>query len=137
MKLSSRILGYREFWGEEDIRFLIKRSKNFTSDESPDKAKSLLIFQTSKQQTWLVSTSKRLYCILDDIRKRSPKIQWSTAKESFGSGANYIAAISTRTKTEKTGLVDIGPMHKNWLYTKAFFNKVSIEKEIDALLSKT
>ena len=138
MKLSNRILGYRRFRSEEDIRNLIKRSKNYnSSEELPEHAKSLLFFQISKQQTWLVSTSIRLYCILDDIRKPAPKLQWSVAKKTLMSDSNNIFTISTRPKTEKTGLVDIGPQHKNWLYTKSFFHSISIEKQIRNLLIHT
>lgn len=138
MTFANRILGYRKFWGEPDICALIKRSKNFdSSSESPDQSKSLLIFQTSKQQTWLVSTTKRLYCILDDVRKPKPKVQWAILKENLGSKDNYANAISFRSKTERTGRVDIGVQHKNWLYTKQFFSETSIDIQINNLLSKT
>jgi len=110
MKIAKNILGYRNFWGEEEIKELIRRSKAFDSaNESPSSSLSLLIFQTSKQQTWLVSTSERLYCILDDIRKPRPKIQWSSKKQSLSPDGNYESVIVTGPKSEKSGLVDIGP----------------------------
>ncbi len=138
MKLANSILGYRKFFCETDIRNLISRSKNFDiSNESPEQAKSLLIFQTSKQQTWLVSSSIRLYCILDDVRKSKLSIQWSLPKTSIGNNGNYDDAISCRQKTEKTGYVDIGWQHKNWLYTKQFFIQTPINEQINQLMKNT
>ncbi len=72
MKLAQRVLGYRKFWDEPEIRELIAQSRDFNPPESVDASKSLLIFPTSKQQTWLASSSTRLYCILDDVRRPTP-----------------------------------------------------------------
>lgn len=138
MKLVKSLLGYRNFWGEDEIKKLITKSKNFDSaNESPSSALSLLIFQTSKQQTWIVSSSKRLYCILDDIRKPRPKIQWSSKKQSLSPDGNYESVIVTHPKSEKSGLVDIGTKRRNWLFTKRFFTSSSIEEQIANLLKNT
>ena len=138
MSIAKSILGYRNFWGEQEIKELIKKSKNFDSGkESPSKAMSLLIFQTSKQQTWLVSTSVRLYCILDDIRKPRPKIQWSSTKQILSPDENYKSVIVTHPKSDETGQVDIGQQRKNWLYTNRFFFNESIENQIANLLVNT
>lgn len=138
MKFSQRILGYRSFWDEPDIHTLIRESKNF--DESSEKietAKSLLIFQTTKQHTWLVSSNERLYCILDDARKPKPRIQWSLSKKTLKASGAYKNMIKSRSKTEKTGLIDIGIRHKGWLYTKQLFRDEVIEEAVDKLLSNT
>jgi hypothetical protein len=46
-----------------------------TDAEKASKAKALLIFATSQQQTWLVASREKLYCVLDDM-KDDPKIWW-------------------------------------------------------------
>ena len=41
-------------------------SKSGLLDAEERVKKSLLLFQTSEQRTWLVSTGKHLFCVLDD-----------------------------------------------------------------------
>jgi hypothetical protein len=138
MEFSQRVLGYRSFWDEPDIRALVRESKNFDeSSEKIEEAKSLLIFQTTKQHTWLVSSKERLYCILDDGRKPKPRIQWSLSKKRLKASGAYTNSIKTRSKTESTGVIDIGIRHKYWLYTKRLFPDKSIEHKVEELLSNT
>lgn len=128
------------FRSEPDIRNYLKTSKNFEADlESPDNSETLLIFQTSKQQTWLVATARRLYCILDDIREKKPHINWSIQKTELVDGTNVILDINThetRKKHKTIGCVDVGPNHKNWLYTKLLFEKQDITSSIKALIAR-
>ena len=69
MLLADMFIGRSDFASPEEIKEFIRRSKNFDkSKEDPSTAHPLLIFKTSKQQTWLVATPERLYCVLDDLR---------------------------------------------------------------------
>ncbi len=132
MRLAELMLGYRKFFEEPEIRGMVTRSKSFNkSNESPGEAKSLLIFRTSRQQTWLVSTRLRLYCILDDVRQPRPRLQWSVPKTEV----SRAGAVITRPRSDQTGLVDLGPRHRDWLYSKHLFAEQPIEPAIEELLA--
>ena len=138
MSIAKSLLGFRKFWNEHQIRGLITKSKNFDSQqESPDVSNCLLLFETSKQRTWIVSTSIRLYCVLDDIRKDRPRLQWSVAKSELADGTDYLQSINVKPKSDRTGLVDIGTKHKNWLYSKKLFTSSEVDSQISNLLSDT
>ena len=135
MNLPEVFLGYRDFMSKSEITSFIRKSKHFDAQkEDPKDAGALLIFQTSKQQTWIVSTSERLYCILDDIRKDNPNINWSMPKDAILKGNRMTLDITTREKSDKTGLVDIGSKHRNWLFTKWLFENTKIEDRIQDLI---
>lgn len=121
---------------EAAIRESIKDSVNYKLDESPPESASMLrIFATSRQNTWLVATPKRLYCILDDVRKPNPHINWSMGREQLldGDGALTIG-ITSRDKSQHSGLVDIGPKHKNWYFSKKLFQSHSIDSAVEGLI---
>ena len=113
--------GGREFVEGELISEHVKTSRNY-ADEDVESAKTLLLFETSRQRTWLVATDKRLYCILDDARKDLPRVQWSFAKdELIDAGGNLIITIVRGADHKKnSGLVHIGP-RRNWIYSKRLF----------------
>lgn len=123
------LLGYRDFYSEDQIKELVRQSKYFGTEgeESAASANTLLLFRTSKQQTWLVATNQRLYCILDDLRNDSPGIQWAEPRDSLLSGQHVIAKITTSPKSEKTGRVNIGDRRKNWLFSKSLFKGDDVE----------
>lgn len=122
------------FRNTNDIKSAIKMSKNYEG-EDPDSAKLLKIFSTSKQRTYLVATNLRLYCILDDVRKNSPHINWSMGRGDIKDDNRIKLNITSRDKTDKTGLVDIGEKHKRWLYTKELFLSKNIEASIEEFLN--
>lgn len=133
MSIKSFFLGLREFKSKADIIGYITKSKHFdASKESTDKANALKIFETSNQQTWLVATDERLYCILDDVRKPKPHINWSIPRSQIISGGDVILRITARNsrKHKSIGLVDFGPHHKNWFYSKVLFKKKGVEDTI-------
>tara|TARA_B100000315_G_C14442213_1_gene525235 strand:+ start:435 stop:845 length:411 start_codon:yes stop_codon:yes gene_type:complete len=134
MKFSNLFDSNAFFRAEKDIKSCIKNSKNY-EEEDPMSTNLLLIFSTSKQRTYLVASSKRLYCILDDIRKDVPRINWSLRRNSLKSNGQIIINILSRDKTEKTGLVDIGSNHKNWLFSKKLFERLDIVSSIKNLIS--
>lgn len=121
--------GYREFRDPETIRDLIKRANEFDAEEeSPESARTLLIFQTSKQQTWLAASATRLSCVLDDIRKQTPRLQWSVPTRDA-------ADVETHSKTDQTGLIDIGRRHRAWLYSKRLFPDTLIQERVRELIA--
>ncbi len=127
--------GRTDFETEEGIKRFITNSKRFSADaEDPTTAEALLIFQTSKQQTWLVSTSERLYCILDDRRKDQPHINWHIPKQQLVTGQEVSIELAARDRSAQSGLVDIGRKHRNWLYTKQLFSRTSIEAQITEMI---
>ena len=136
MSLAKSLLGYREFSGEPQIRQTITKSKNYNaSKEAPEHARSLLIFETSKQHTWLVATEERLYFILDDIRKPEPHINRSIRRDALKAQTGGSASIKVLPKSVQTGLVDIGLGQRSYLYSKDLFSRRPIENAIDDLLN--
>lgn len=136
MDLSNAILGRRDFYSKNEIIAHVSKSIKFDpAKEDLSKATALLIFRTSNQQTWIVSTHERLYCILDDVRKDEPRINWSDEREKHVDGTSVITEIRTRNKSDSTGLVDIGAYHRNWLYSKNLFGDESIEDSIKKLIA--
>lgn len=128
----------RPFFSVEEIKRFIVQSKNYRLDGTdPLTAVPLLIYQAPFQQTWLVKTIKRLYCILDDLRKAEPNINWSMPMtdvlDDAGEIKLQIAAHPPSGKDERTGKIDFGPK-KDWLYSTKLFTVRSIEDEIRALL---
>lgn len=125
------LIGRRDFLSKDEIIQFVKNSNEFDPNtEDLDKTTTLKIFQTSKQQTWLVSSKERLYNILDDNREEQPIINWSVPKQDLIKKHEGIIDITIRDYKEKTGLVNIGPYHKNWLYTKKLFDEVDIKTSI-------
>ena len=126
---SKFLLGRRNLFSEEEIIAWVKNSKRYDpAKENLEEANTLLIFQTGIQQTWLVATNARLYNILDDVRKDTPHINWSIPQRRF-QGPNALQ-IEARSYKERTGLVDFGDRHRNWLYSTDLFEKKSIEESI-------
>jgi hypothetical protein len=110
-------------------------SVNFDSRrKTPNAARTLLLLQTSRQRTWLVATSERLYCILDDVRKPEPHINWSLPRSAVVSNGEVMLEIRPHDRTAKTGLVDFGPEHRRWLYTRDLFEHGDVTSAIREFL---
>src|SRR5260221_14496595 len=92
--------GYRKFATREDVASLVAQSERQTGSRLP---RTLLIFSTSKQHTWLVATARSLVCVLDDVRKEVPRIQWSMPIEETRG-----APIRAGSYSDRRGLLDIG-----------------------------
>ena len=105
MSLVESLLGYRSFSSEPEIRRGIEQSKYYdVSKESPEDASSLLIFDTSRQHTWLVATGERLYFILDEVRQPAPRIRRSVLRSELKVQPDGGVAVITRPKSVHTGL---------------------------------
>ncbi len=90
-----------------------------------------LIFETSKQHTWIISTNRQLFCILDDENTRSSgrMIQW---KMPLSKASPIRAGISERGNP----VVDIGE-RKNWLYSRHLYpTEDTLEKSLNGLIDR-
>ena len=99
------------FYSEDEIKEQVAQ----VSRNAP--RKTLLLFKTSKQQTWLVSAGRNLFCLLDSAKTRAGErklIQWKYRH------ARSVNDLYIRTKpnprSKRTGFIDIGN-HRNWYYT--------------------
>ena len=103
-----KTLGIDGFLTKAGIEELISKSGLLQSDEKTKD--SLLIFETPSQRTWLVSTGKNLFCVLDDAstRESGNLIQW----KEMTAAIKRVAAW----KEGKRYAVDIGK-HGCWLYS--------------------
>ena len=137
MKLSDLLAGRPDFAPKIEIIDQVKRSRNFSSNnERLDAADALLIFSTSKQHTWLVATNLRLYCILDDVRRDEPHINWSLPAKRIFSSQRYILKITVQDKSSLTGTITIEGISRPWLFTKRLFNGSPIEESIRQLAER-
>lgn len=129
----------RGFESKTEIAERIRESKNFDKKtEDPKKARTLLFFKTRRQQTWLVATPRRLYCLLDDVRKLEPHINWSMRRSKVidDNGKLKIKLRTEPSASKKSRVVDLGTNHRGWFYTPALFEPSSIEKAIRKLIKK-
>lgn len=137
MKVTELLYGRADFAAKREIIEFVKKSKNFNAlREDIETADALLIFSTSKQHTWLVATSERLYCLLDDLRTDMLHINWSINRSKLVDDDKIVIQIEVRERSEFTGLLDIGD-HRNWLYTKRLFYDAPIDHQIREMLRKT
>ena len=138
MKLSELLFGRKDFMSGEQIIALVTKSEQFDNEREPREGMaSKLIFRTSRQQTWLVSSTQRLYCGLDDLHKGTTHVKWAIPRDEIFQDDQFVLELKSRSKTNDTGLVDIGPNHKDWLYSKCLFEYQSIGDAIQQLLTTT
>ena len=122
------------FESKEAIVQCITGSKYYDPTvEKPLESGALIIFMTARQHTWLVCSEARLYCVLDDLDKPNPHINWSLPKASIISEGKVSLPLRIREKNRNTGLIDIGEQHKGWLFSKKIF--VS-RRPIDTMIRK-
>ncbi len=117
------------FFTMKGIKRLIADSGLIQTDEIVNGA--LLIFQTKKQQTWLISTNRQLFCILDDedTRRSRKLIQWRISLDEA-------EPIIVRFYKPDVGLINIGK-HENWLYSVRLHPIPNqLETEIHSLISQ-
>lgn len=125
----AQLLDSEGFFTKEGITQLIQDSGLVQKGERVKEL--LLLFQTEKQHTWLVTTDKRLFCILDDenTQATSKFIQWRIALDEA-------SLVSVRAHKRTVGLVDIGPRTR-WLYSRHLYpNADKLKQEIESMVSK-
>lgn len=128
------LLGKRELFEADKIAEFINTAHEFDAQrENTKNAGVLLLFKTSEQQTWLIATSERLYCVLDDIKHPKPEIRWTMPRHELVAHDSVSVHIRTRKHTENSGRVDIDG-HTGWLFSKSLFATLPIEDAIKALI---
>jgi len=136
MDIRKFFLGTDEFKSPEEIVELIRTSAECDSQqEDIASAEALLIFQTSKQQTWLVATRSRLYCVIDDLNKSFTRVQWAISADTLVAGDTLAVEITTRSRSGRTGLLNIGP-RRNWLFSKKLFPLEGPETKVKELIQR-
>jgi len=128
------LLGRGEFKSRKEIIDVVKSFAG-NGGEDFDDAETLLIFQTSTQQTWLVATNQRLYCVLDDLNKSFTRVQWATTSTELRKVGDKFSEISVRDKNDRVGLLQIGK-HKNWLYSKNLFTGENVANLLSNLVMR-
>ena len=138
--MSEKLETFRTFWSgnrpfasENEIPIFIKRDDRSSGDSLAD-VRSLKIFDTSKQHTWLVASSERLYCVLDDVSKDEPRVQWAISKtELRDKNGDLQVRATSRSRYKSTGLLDIAH-HRNWLFSKSLFSPSSLKEAVKELV---
>ena len=137
MNLAESLLGYRSFSSEIEVLQKIEDLETpGSSGESTTHARSLLIFETSRQHTWLVSTGERLYFVLDDVRRPAPLVKRSVPRNDLKTQPDGSIAVNVQSKSASTGLVDVGLRRRGWLYSNKLFSRRSIEHAIHGLFAE-
>ncbi len=121
----------------QEISSFVGRSRAFdAASEDLAKAEVLLLFRTPRQQTWLVTTERRLYCVLDDKAKSQPELRWTLAKADLLDGGSLKLQIEPRDHSERVGLISFGSRHKDWYFSKDLFSGLQVRDAISDLILK-
>ena len=134
MSLSEFLLGPGEFKSADQVVGIVEKTSAQLIGEKFSQAKALPIFKTSKQQTWLVATNKRLICVLEDIPRSFTRVQWAMTLDTIMSPiGEFLIPIRTRQGSDGTNRLDVGS-RQGWLYSKRLFEGKTIEDSIRDLL---
>lgn len=140
MKLSNLFFGGRELYDEPAIVELVHGTALLDPAESLSPDDGLLIFDTKLQKTWLLASNRQLYCVLDDVRKEKPRVQWAMPREELVSAnevsVHLLAREQKKERSEQTGVLEIGRRPRSWLYSKRLFGKASIEQQVRDLIQR-
>jgi hypothetical protein len=126
---ASQVVTSQNFLSEPKIREIVTASLNIRHREHV--LETLLLFKTRVQQTWIVTTSVQMFCVLDDTRKRPTGrlIQWRRPLDAIDS-------VRARAHRPGAGLIDIGPK-RNWLYSKRLHPVAArLEEAVQAMIGR-
>lgn len=122
MLFFNKLLGFRDFKKLDEIKKFISTNFNLDKDENIDIAAELLIFETTRQKTWILGTEERLFCVLDDVGKDTFNVRWVLTKDELINDKEIVLDISIDPSYKKeTGLINFGQNHTKWLYSKKLF----------------
>lgn len=116
------------FLTDSSIRSVIKDSGLTGGDEV---YRTMQIFRTTNQATWLAFSKSKVFCLLDDenTRKSGRLIQWVLPKSAA-------KPIVTRQKNATVGLIDVG-QRSSWLYSLNLFpDPEMLKTEVEAALAE-
>lgn len=134
MKLKDLYSGLRPFSYDKEIIPTVKRSKYFDANEEDlSKAKKIQLLETSKQRTYLISTGKRVYKVLDDRRSERPKITWSRKIEKVFEGRKLKATLEPSSERCYNLVFDASPDRRN-LVSKKLFANIGFEDAVATLM---
>jgi hypothetical protein len=91
----------------------------------------LLLFENSYQHTWLVVTEREVACVLDDTEKPPSydPLRWHCRHR-------HVWPIETEPNTAATGVIHLGPEHRDWLYsTRLHPNAALLKARIERLVA--
>lgn len=114
--IAEYLRGPEGLYSQHGIRSYIENSDRFKKDELI--LEMLLILKSRKrflQNTWLVTSNKSLYCVLDDNKtsRKNSLIQWKMDLKNFD-------IDSIKPNAERKNRIDING-HKGWLFSRALF----------------
>jgi hypothetical protein len=113
------VLGYKTYL-EPPEQSSENEPQEAVNDEAEEKLKSILVFKTSKQKTWLSVSDHGLSCSIDDTREGKGGPQWVLTKTQAAEILNSNCYHVNPGYKVKTGVFTIGP-RRNWLYSKVLF----------------
>lgn len=98
---------------ETGVRTAIRESGDFVPND--EIYRTMRIFSTLTQTTWLVFSKSKIFLVLDDETTRASGrlVQWVLPRDQN-------LTIVARPRSPGLGLLDIGP-RKNWLYSTNLF----------------
>lgn len=124
-------LAWKTFLKEEAQEAVEVESVPEPEGEIPD----LKLFETSKQTTWLTTTSNGLECRIDE--RREGKVgghMWTMAPQQAQEVLDASDIHVNAGYKIRTGLLTIGN-HTNWLYSKKLFpDAAGLQKQVIELL---
>jgi hypothetical protein len=121
----------RDFVSPARIRELL--AKKGRPDEDLKDARMLLIFQTGVQQTWLVASSKALYCVIDKRREQHPRRLWRIASSDIVSEGRIVLQVSEAMLTDKDNYVIIDGKRPR-KFTPELFRTLPVTESVKDLL---
>ncbi len=113
------VLGYKTYLQPPE-QSSEKEPEDAVNDNADEKLKSILVFKTSKQQTWLSISDQGLSCRIDDTREGKGGPQWTLTKTQAAEILNTNTFHINPGYKVKTGTFTLGP-RRNWLYSKVLF----------------
>lgn len=121
------ILGFRRFTPVDAIKKDIAAQLFADRHEHISTTGYLLLFSTTRQQTWLIASNHRLFCILDDVAGDGFVTRWELTKHTIIHNGKIILDIRIHEDySSRSGSIDFGEMHKNWLYSKKIFPQTEL-----------
>jgi hypothetical protein len=124
----------RTFMSASDLKVQLRDSYDWSKSEYLS-SESLLIFDASRQRTWLIANSRYLYCLFDVIDEAKPRVQWRISKDHIIQDNRIIINISTDNYSVRNGYLILGEKRPR-KYSRLLFQRVSVESSVRILLMK-
>ncbi|OYY72659.1 hypothetical protein [Sphingomonas sp. 28-63-12] len=121
--------GTESFLTETGVRTAIRQGADLAADD--EIYRTMRIFSTQSQTTWLAFSKQKVFLLLDDASTRASGllVQWVLPRDQA-------SPVLARPRSPGLGLLDIGP-RKNWLYsTSLFASPEHLQKEITSAIQE-